>query len=207
MDAGHNAGRAALVDLDLRLVIAGPDRHHAVAFAVVLSGLSVAEDDERVVLMARHSALGGDGLDTGHERHALRLALHAVAAVKVQKRPVAKGEIEAEGGGLFQPDGLPARVGHARGAGDDVLRLVDAVEQLDFDAHGGVGQRDAKRLRVFAAVKRGGQTLQFVLSALDRMPHIAQVGAPRAVFRCRQQRAEAVVAGVRPAVLLRQRVQ
>ena len=57
VDAGHHAHRAGLIQLDIRPVVPGVDRHDAKAQALVLRRVRLAEDDEGIVLMTRRAAL------------------------------------------------------------------------------------------------------------------------------------------------------
>ena len=127
--------------------------------------------------------------------------------VEVQQFPVAKGQIEAQRRDLFQPQGGFARVCYAYSAGDDVQRLIDTVKQFHFRAGGGVGEGDGERLRLTVPGEGRGQSAERILARADLVPDIAQIRAVNALRRHRQNRAQAVVAVLRAAVLLHLRIQ
>ena len=207
MDAAHDAGQAVLVHLHVGAVAAGVHRHHAVAQAVLLVCLAVAQNHEGVVVVAGGAAGGGHGLDGVQQGHPLGLPLHGVAAVEVDHIPPAEGQVQTHGRGLFQPQGLIAAVHQPDGPGDDVLLSEHAVQQLQRKAGHAVLHADAQGLGLVFLVVGAGQAGQGVFALLDAVARVAPLGTGSAGFIPHHQAGQTEIAGVAAGVFLGQGVR
>ena len=198
VNAGDQTGGAVVVHLDVGAVVAGVDRHHAVAAAPVLGGSGLTEDHKGVVMVAGSAPHTAHPADVPAQMGALGHPLHGVAAVELDQVPLAEGQIQAGGSGLFQGEGLTALVGQDSGPGDDVLGLVYAVEKLDPQPQHGVPQLDGQCLAVLA--ERSGQPLQGIGPGLDTVAGVDELSAPGAPgvhdIRCRYPEISPVGGGV-----------
>ena len=162
-------------------MVARVHQHHAVADAAVLGSLSVTQDDEGIVLMARHPSARRDRVYAVEERHALGLTLHAMSAVEMDHIPLAEGQLQTHGARLSQPDDLIACVDDLGGTRDDIQLLEHAVIQLDADIGRLVDQGNDQGLGDLTAVINGGQTGDRVLAVHYLMLFIAEFRAAAAV--------------------------
>ena len=205
--AQHRPDGAELLPLHLGPEAAGPEVHQTDALAVVLGGLPVAEDQEGIVLVAGHAPAGADGLDAVHHGQALGLPLQAVAAVEVQQIPAAEGQLQADGAGLFQHDGLRAAVFIDCGPGDHVPLREDAVEQPDRQGRDRVPEGDLQGLCAAVRVPGGGQAGQAVFPRPDLVADVAQLRAAAAVGVLDPQAGDAEISDAAGAELLADRIQ
>ena len=205
--AHDSADRAGLAALDVAAEAAGIHEHESIAVARILGGLAIAEDDEGVVLMAGHAALGADGDDAVRKMQPLWLPLEAVAAVKMHEIPLAEREIETDGGRLLERDGRLAVILQLGGAGDDVQIGKHAVIQAQREPARVVAQGDGQRFALAAVVKRSREPREGVLPRLDLVRDIAPVRAAVAARRDCNDGGHAVVARAGGGVFLRNRVR
>ena len=196
-----------LIQLDLGFMVARVHQHHAVADAAVLGSLSVTQDDEGIVLMARHPSARRDRVYAVEERHALGLTLHAMSAVEVDHIPLAEGQLQTHGARLSQPDDLVARVDDLGGARDDIELLEHAVIQLDTDVSGLVDQGDDQGLGNLSAVIDGGQTGDRILAVQYLVLFIAELRTAAAVGARSADAGHAEIAYAEGGVLLRHGIQ
>ena len=169
VDARYDAYGTTLIQFNVRAVIAGIDRHDAVAGPCRLCGIRLADDHEGIMLMTGGAPAGGDGLDTVEQRSPLKLPLQCMASVKMDQLPASEGNIQAGRRCSVQPDHLIAAIADTYSPGDHVLGLEYAVKQLHFQPRGGVKERDAERLALSAAVEGRGEAVQRVFSGPDLM--------------------------------------
>lgn len=132
-------------------------------------------------------------------------ALEHVLAVKGDEVQVLPLEIQAEGGGLADPDGLPAPVDELDGPGDEIVVLQHAVPELRLHSGGGVLQDDDQRFTLRSP--EGGEALQGVFSLFHPEGLEPEVGAAAAVGQLQIQGGEAKVSHAAAGVLLGEHVQ
>ena len=205
MDAHHQPGVVKLAALRRRQKIAAVQQGRAVADPVVLPGVMVAEDDEGVVLVAGGPPDAAHALLAGAQGGAVQVPLLDVSAVEgdeVQVRPV---EVQAQAHNPAQGHRFGPPVGQPYGPGDEVVRLVHAVQQLRLHPGAGVPQRHRQRLPSLA--EEGGQALQGVFPRQNGVTRVPQVQQQAAVGLLHLGGVQAEVPHPAGGVLLGQGVQ
>ena len=189
-------------------MVAGVAEHQAVALAVILTGLTVAEDDKGIVLMPGIAPLRRNRADSVGDRRTFRLTLHGVAAVKVDTVPGAEGQVEAGRSRLPKADGLLPAVSDPDRPGDDVTVGEDPVQELRLQPRGRILKKHREGLGLPVFPGEGARKAFQRKGALpDLMPRIAKIHAEDAVLAFRENARQAEVGPVGAAVLLRHRVQ
>ena len=196
VDARYDAHGSALIQFDICAVIAGIDRHDAIAGPCRLSGIRLADDHKGIVLMTGGAATGGDGLDTVEKRSLFKLPLQRVASMKMEQLPAPEGDIQTGRRCPVQPDHLIAAIADTHGPGDHVLGLEYTVKQLHFQSRSRVRECNAQRLALSAAVKGRREAAQRVFSGPDLMAEIAKICADLAALRFRFHRGKAEIGPV-----------
>ena len=207
-NAGNGTHCPRLVQLQLSLMVAGIAEHQAITIAVVLIGLTVAENDKGIVLMARIPSLRGDAADSVGNRTPLRLPLHGMPSVKTDAVPGAEGQIEAGRGSLSKPDGISAAIADPDRPGDNIPVRKHPVQQLCLEPHSGICQDHGEGFSLLiCVVESSREPFEGVCSLTDFMTHIAQIHAQDTVVVIRKDTGQAEVSPVGSTVLLRHRVQ
>ena len=207
MDAADQAGGTVLVHLNVGAVAAGIYQHHAVAQAGSLGGIPVTQDHKGIVVVAGSAAGGGNSLNGVGQGRALHLAFHGVAAVEVDQIPFTEGQIQAEGRGLFQPQGMGAVVAQPGGAGDDILVGKYAVQKVQFQPGDEVPQGDAQGLGVTVFLVGAGQTLQGILAGFDAVGNIDKIRTGGTGLIADDQAGKPEVAYIAAGVLLGEHIR
>ena len=107
----------------------------------------------------------------------------------------------------MQADRSVAAVHNTGGAGDHILLGEHTVQEFDLKPACRIGKRDTQRLALPSAVKRGRKSLQRVFPRPDLVAHIAQIRAELSAPGFGVQGAQAKIAAVCAAVLLRHGIQ
>ena len=94
MDAHNQTCLFRLIQFYLTLEITAVYKGNAIAVSVILSGIAVAENDRRIVVVAGHASLALNGLDAMEDRAAFDLPLHVVPSVKMNQVQGTFGKVQ-----------------------------------------------------------------------------------------------------------------
>ena len=205
VDAHDQPGVRELAPLRLGDEVAAVEQGRAVAQAVVLPRVMLAEDHKGVVLVAGGPPDAAHPLDPGAQGRTVQIPFPDVAAVKGDEVQVRPGEVQAQAHGLMELHGPAPPVGQPGGPGDEIVLLAHAVEELHLHAGAGVPEDHPQRLPALAV--EGGQALQRVLPRANLVVRVPEIQQEAAVALLHLRPAEPVVPHAAGGVLLGQGVQ
>ena len=153
-------------------------------------------------MVAGRSTLGRDGLDALHQRDSFGLALHRVPAVKMQQIPLPKGDIEADARRLVQNNVRRAAIGQPHRAGQHVLPLEDAVQQLQPQTGSRILQRHRQGFGFAALIVRRRKPRECVFPFFRLPAGAAEIRAGRAVRPGRLNAGQAKIPDIEAGIFL-----
>jgi len=106
---------------------------------------------------------------------------HAVPTGQMEQMPVAEGQLQTAGAGLFQNERCAARVFVYGCAGNEIILLKYAVKQSHAKPCDRILQKNFQCLGVSVRIPGGRKPLQRIFPSADLMAKIAKVGTPAAV--------------------------
>ena len=210
MDAYEQPGVVELTVLHLGGKVSAVQQRRAVTETGILPGGTLAEHDKGVILVAGHAPYAAHTLDAVADLRPAHVPLPDMPAIEgdeIQVRAVqVPVQVQAQAHRPAQAHGGLSAVGEDGGAGDEVVLLAHAVEQLRLHAGAGVLQAHGQGLPALAAGE-GGQALQGIFARTNLMARIAEIQQQAAVGLLHLRRTGPEVAYAAGGVLLGERIQ